>query len=330
MVIFLYGPDGYRLKENVDIIVGSYRKKNKNGMSYYRFDMSDNNSFDDLSNAVKSISFFDEAKLIIVKNLFSAGPDLLAKLSDLINNLGLTSDKKTVVVFVENSKKAELQKANKDMFSFLNAKPNLVREIEYLGGVKLSNWIRSKFKNNGHTVSPAVADLLADIVGSESWALANEINKLSNYLTGKTCHDRSCLLTQEDVELLVSRKEDNSIFDLIDAVGNKNRARAFEMMYRLTNSSQDPHYLLSMLVYHLENLLSVFDPEPSRQGGSYGAGGSAPKYLHPFVAKKAASQARRFSKEELLSKFNYLAELDVASKNGQVDLEDALYNLTLA
>lgn len=330
MIIFLYGADGYRIKENVDTIVNAHRKKYQSGMSYYRFDLGESKNFDELSNAVKSVSFFDEAKLIVVKNLFTAGVDLLDKLSGLVTNLRLTSDKKTVLVFVENIKKAELQKTNKELFSSLNTEPNLVREINYLEGVKLSNWVRSKFKDNGHTVSPAVAGLLVDMIGSESWALVNEVNKLSNYKSWRGTRaqpglHRSGTITEKDVNLFVSQKEDNSIFDLIDAVGNKNKAKAFEMMYRLVNSGQDGHYLLSMLVYHFENLLSVSDLFSRSQAS--GGGSLASKCgLHPFVAKKAMSQAGKFRKEDLLSKFNHLAGLDIASKNGTIDLEDSLYN----
>jgi len=328
MIIFLYGSDGYRIKENVDTIVSAYNKKYKSGMSHYRFDLENGSNLDRLENAVKSVSFFDEAKLIIAKNPFSAGDDFLNKLSSLTNGLKVTTDKKTVLVFVENRTEKELKKTDKDLFAFLTAKPNMVKDINYLRGTKLSNWVKSKFKENGQDVSPAVARLLINLVGSDpaksgdrgvsSWALANEINKISNYSTTNrrlrmASHES---ITEEDVKLLISHKEDDSIFELTDAVGNQNKAKAFEMVYRLTNSGHDPHYLLSMLVYHFENLLSVSD-------------GSTPKHLHPFVARKAASQARKFSKEELLSKFNHLAELDISSKNGQVNLEDALYNFVI-
>src|SRR3989344_6513851 len=70
MIIFLYGSDGYRLKENVDIIVGSYQKKHKSGVNLYRFSIEDGKRYDELDSAPKSVSFFDEAKLIIVKNVF--------------------------------------------------------------------------------------------------------------------------------------------------------------------------------------------------------------------------------------------------------------------
>src|SRR3989338_8779451 len=314
MLIFLYGSDGYRLKENVDIIVGSYQKKHKSGVNLYRFSIEDGRRYDELDSAPKSVSFFDEAKLIIVKNVFDNRTHSQT-FPILIKELGISSDKNTVLLFVENKNKKELQKADKELFSVLDCKDNLVKEIEPLSGVKLSNWVKNKFKENGHDVSPAVASLLISIVGSDSWALANEISKLSNYNIYRSL-DSGWRITEKDVNLLVSRKEDDSIFELTDAVGNQNRAKAFEMMYRLTNSGHDPHYLLSMLAYHFENLLSVSD-------------GSTPKHLHPFVVRKAISQARKFSKEDLLSKFNHLAGLDISSKNGQVNLEDALYNFVI-
>lgn len=342
MIIFLYGSDRYRLKENIDTIVEAYRKKHKNGISYYRFNFNENDAFDaalasrggasDLFSAIQSVSFFDETKLVVVKNLFSAGADFSDKLFALITNLGLTADKKTVVVFVENRKKIELQKADKNLFTILNTKPNLVKEIDYLEGSRLSNWTRIKFKDNGHNVSPAVADLLVDMVGNESWALANEISKISNYLTGKVCQARPvrpCLLMKEDVGMLVSQKENISVFELVDAVGSQNKSKAFEIMYRLVNSGHDGYYLLNMLSYHFENLLSVCDlMEKDKSLSSLLIANKCG--LHPFVAKKAASQARKFNKEDLLARFNCLADLDINSKRGSANLEDSLYNFVIS
>lgn len=344
LIIFLYGPDGYRLKENVDIIVGAYRKKYESGMSYHRFDFTSPTckGVDEVSNAIKSVSFFDEAKLIVVKNALSySGQTTINNLEELLRKFKISEDKKTVLVFVENKSESDLRKVNKDLFALLSSKNNLVRNIEYLNGVKLSNWVRGKFKENGQGISPPVAGLLTGIVGNESWALANEISKLSNYSTASrrfrmASHEYSdATITEKDINLLVGRKEDNNIFDLIDAVGNQNKAKAFEMMYRLINAGHDGYYLLSMLVYHFENLLSVSDlltQDPMFRSRT-------PKHyeivakqcgLHPFVAKKAVSQAQKFQKGDLVAKFNHLAGLDVSSKSGLTNLEDSLYNFVLA
>mgnify|MGYP001590754029 FL=1 len=326
MLIFLYGSDGYRLKESVDVIVDAYRKKHKSGVNFYRFDMEKSGDFDELLNTAKIVSFFDEVKLAVVKNSF-AGKNYSQKIASLIKDMNIGETKDTVLLFAENKSKKELQKSDKDLFEVLNRKNNLIKEIEPLSGIKLSDWVKNKFKENGHSVSPAVVSLLIGMVGNEAWALANEIEKLCNY--GHTEP-----INLDAVNLLVGSKEGglpaqaSKIFDLVDAVGNRTKAGAFEAMYRLVNSGNDPNYILVMLVYHFENLLSVSDF--MKKGGSSSIQLVAKQCgLHPFVARKAVGQAGKFPEGLLLDKFNYLSGLDIASKNGQVNLEDALYNFVI-
>lgn len=323
MLIFLYGSDGYRLKENVDTIVDAYRKKHKSGINLYRFDPELDKNCDGLDSAVKSASFFNEVKLIVIKSAFD-DKIYSQKSISLIKTLKIDAEKNIVLLFVENKSKKELQKADKDLFEVLNRKNNLVKEVEPLNGAQLSNWVKNKFKENGHNVLPAVVSLLIGVVGNESWALANEIEKLCNY--GHTAP-----INSDAVNLLIGGKEGgvSRIFDLTDAVGNRNKSRAFEVMYCLVNSGNDPHYILVMLIYHFENLLSVSDF--IKKGGSSSTHLVAKQCgLHPFVAGKAVNQAGKFPEGLLLDKFNYLTGLDIASKNGQVNLEDALYNFVIS
>lgn len=327
MVIFLYGSDGYRLKESVDTIVNTYHKKHKSGLNLYRFDPEQDKDCYGLDSAVKSASFFNEVKLIVIKNAFD-DKSYSQKSISLIKNMNIDIAKDVVLVFAENKNKKDLQKANKDMFDILDRKNNLVKEVELLNGTKLSDWVKNKFKENGHNVSPAVVSLLIGVVGNETWALANEIEKLCNY--GHTEP-----INLDAVNLLVGSKEGDlpartgKIFDLVDAVGNRTKAGAFEAMYRLINSGNDPNYILAMLVYHFENLLSVSD-FMKKDGSSSIQLVAKQCGIHPFVARKAISQARKFPEGFLLDKFSYLTGLDIASKNGQLILEDALYNFVIS
>ena len=190
MLIFLYGSDGYRLKESVSTVVDSYQKKHKSGVNLYRFDFSSDKNYDNLASAVKSVSFFGEVKLVIVKNIFD-NKIYADNLSDLIKDFNLDRIKDVALVFVEDKTQKDLEKKNSGLFPLLSSKGGLIRNIEYLSGTKLLNWVRVKFEENGHNISSAVANLLIDAVGNpalagkggagDSWALANEINKLRNY-----------------------------------------------------------------------------------------------------------------------------------------------------
>jgi DNA polymerase-3 subunit delta len=311
MIIFLYGIDNYRIRENINIIVDSYRKKYKSGLNLNNFDLDEFktiNDFNTLEMALKSNSFFDEARLIIIKNVFN-NKILISKIIFFINEFQIVSNKKIILLFAEFKGTDDIKKINKELFNVLVSKDNLVKEIMPLSGSKLLSWVKNKFKENNCLISSSAVDYLVKIVGNDSWDLINEINKLCNYKIGG-------IINEKDIDLLIIKKADNNIFDLIDAIGNRNKAKAFELTYRILNSGFDPYYLLNMLVYHFENLLSAFE-------------GVAPRNLHPFVAKKVIFQARNFTKKDLLDKFNQLFNFDIASKDGKINLEDALYNFII-
>lgn len=322
MIIFLYGSDGYRLRENLNIIVSAYTKKYKDAISYYNFDLESGAEFGDISNAIKSVSFFDEARLVVLKNIFSKKRSLTDDVKTLIINYKLVGDKKTVLAFWEHKSELELKQIDKKLFDLLSFKDNLVRKIEPLTGSKLTNWVRSRFKLNGKDASlPAVRHLI-DIVGNDSWALTNEVNKISNY-------SELAKIEEGVVDLLVWQKETNNIFALTDALGNKQKAKAFEAIYLLLNSGNDGHYVLSMIFSHFENLLSVNDALGSNK--HFVSENFAKRYgVHPFVVKKSAGQAKNFDKDSLKVKLNQIADLDIGSKNGEINLEDSLYNFTLS
>ena len=60
MIIFFYGLDGFRLKQNLDKIVEEY-KKQYSGLSYSILDFNELGRLVILEDAVKTVSFFEEA-----------------------------------------------------------------------------------------------------------------------------------------------------------------------------------------------------------------------------------------------------------------------------
>jgi DNA polymerase III delta subunit len=69
MVIFLYGPDTYRLKKYKDYVLEEYHRKHSSGVNLFSFDFSDLNTGSSLEDSIRSSSFFNEHKLVICKNL---------------------------------------------------------------------------------------------------------------------------------------------------------------------------------------------------------------------------------------------------------------------
>ena len=255
MVIFLYGPDSYRLKQNSHIILDNYRKKHPGGV-FFKFDLFGADEIAKVEDAVKSGSLFGGVKLIVLKNVFFNKADS-DRIGDLIRSQNLLKEKDVVLLFFENQ--------------------------------------------------------------DESWALVNEIEKLCNFKTVG-------IIKKEDVTLLGFKKTDLNIFDFVDAIAGKNKSRAYEFLFKEIKNGRDPYYLLTMIAYGFRNLLTVKDL--SDRGMSLD---SVVKktHLHPFVARKAYQSAEKFSLTELRNVYGHLLNMDTGSKEGVINLTDALFTFVL-
>lgn len=318
MVIFLYGQDNYRLKQNSYVVLDNYRKKHPNGV-FLKFDFTDGAEVNKVEDAAKSNSFFGEVRLIILRNVFSQKTDS-GRMGEMIKNRGLLKEKDTILMFLENKDSKELLAKDKILFNLLNEKDSVVRNFEYLQGEKLSKWIKSEVVLRKCSIESAAVAELINLTGNESWALVNEINKLCNFKT-------EGVIKKEDVALLGFKKTDLNIFDFVDAVAGKNKNRAYEILFKEVQSGRDPYYLLTMVVYGFRNLLAVRDL--SGRGMALDAIVKKAR-LHPFVARKTCQSARKFDPEELKSIYRHLLNLDTRYKEGNANLVDSLFNLVLA
>ncbi|KKS14015.1 MAG: polymerase III, delta subunit protein [Candidatus Yanofskybacteria bacterium GW2011_GWA1_41_6] len=336
MVIFLYGPDSYRLKQNSNIVLDNYRKKYPGGV-FFKFDLSNTDETEKVEDAVKSGSLFSDVKLLILKNVFSnkAGSD---RIGELIRAQNILKEKDTVLLIIENQEGKELAK-NRTLFNLLAGKDpaqsnsadrhekgrtlggasNIVRNIEYLEGEKLTKWIKGEFALRKCSIEPDVTKELIAIAGNESWALVNEIDKLCNFSAGG-------VIKKEDVTLLSSKKIDLNIFDFVDAIAGKNKLKAYEILFKEIKNSRDPYYLLTMMVYGFRGLLTVKDL--SDRGMSLDSITKKSR-LHPFVARKTYQSAEKFSLAELKSIYGLLLDLDTRSKEGIANLTDSLFAFVL-
>ena len=285
MTIFLYGQDAYRLKQGLGQVVAGYKKKYPNGLNLFSFDLSDNEQKGRFEDSLKTASLFEEAKLIIARNIF-ASKDSSGWVKKILFEHGIGKNKEIVVAVVEPATQKELEKTNKELFKDLASTSATVRNFEYLDGVKLVNWVRSEFASLNCSIDTVSARTLVGLTGNESWQLANEIQKLANYR-------QKGAITSQDVAALVSGRTELNIFNFVDAIVSKNRAKSYELLYRELKNGRDPHYLLAMMAYGFR------------------------------------SRANKFSLEELRSAFGKLLEMDTLSKNGAINLVDTLFEFVI-
>ncbi|MDO8496567.1 MAG: DNA polymerase III subunit delta [bacterium] len=316
MIIFLYGPDAYRLQQTRQNIIKEYLKKHSSGVNIFHLDLLEIGGLDKLLDTIKSLSFFSEHKLIVTSNAFSK-KTTADEINNMIGIYDIASAPDITLLLTEPSNEKGLVAKNKVLFKLVTDKINVVKIFNPLDGVKLAQWIQQEFKFRNCSIDHDALNKLINTVGNDSWTLVNEIEKLTAYAGARE-------IGIADVNLLVNQSKELNVFDLIDAIGSQNRKKAFELLYSEIKTGRDPYYILTMITYQFRNLLTVKDLE-SR--GLREAEISKKSQLHPFVVRKSIRSP--IDTKVGTKIYGNLLAIDTAFKNGQIDLLDSLYRLVI-
>jgi DNA polymerase-3 subunit delta len=173
----------------------------------------------------------------------------------------------------------------------------------------LLNWVQERVRAKGGQISREATNLLVMLVGNDLRLLDQEIEKLLIYADGRQ-------VTTQDVQVLVSRARETSIFDLVDCVGRRQTDQALNLLHRLLDDGQAPLYLLSMLARQIRILLQIKDLQTQNVSQK---GIARRLSLHPYVVEKGHAQAQNYAMAQLESAHRRLVEADRQIKTGEVE-----------
>ncbi|MBU2634858.1 DNA polymerase III subunit delta [Patescibacteria group bacterium] len=300
MIIFLYGEDTYRMKEKLKEIIERHKKIHKSGLNLKYFD-----DFTNLKDGIRQTSMFKEKKLAVVTNVF-ANPDFK---EEFFQNKKEFLDSEDIILIYEEK---DFNK-NNSLFKFLK-KNTKSQEFKFLTGQGLKAWIKKEFDKYETKIDSLVLERLIKYIGNDLWQMSNEIKKLASFRNKET-------LKAEDIELLVKSKIETDIFKTIDAIADKNKKQALNLLHKHLEKGDSPLYLLSMINYQFRNLLIVKDLIEKHKPYNIILKRSG---LHPFVVKKSYYQSQKFTFQELKKIFQKIFKVDLDIKTGRIQPEIAL------
>lgn len=313
MIAFLFGPDAWRLKTDAQALAAAFRQNGQGITVISSLDLSDSRNLDELERLIRHPSLLRERLAVTVRSACATSQNA-DKLCRLLKDSRIAQDAQTFLIVAEAQEEKELSKHGKHLLDFLKKNAQPVQSYPFMTGTHLTRWITESCRRLGHTIEPAAAQLLISLVGNDSWALTNELAKLSDF----TC---SGTIKTGDVEKLVVAPVDPNIFDFIDALGHKDKVKALGLLYRELAGGRDPYYLLTMITYQFRNLLLVKDLAARDMAAPAIARTAC---LHPFVVRKVFQQAGRFTMADLRRIWHRLFALDIEAKSGAADLPLAL------
>lgn len=299
MIFLLYGDDTYRSWQKLQGFIQKYVGASAGDTDLATLEGA-TLTIADFKNQIHTLPFLAKSRLVVIKNILREGKKEVAEA--IVEELPKLP-KTTVLLFYEAGQPDKRTR----LFQALN-KPKQAQEFAPLVGPALVQQAESLAEQEKITIVPPALQQLLQLTGSDLWRLTQEITKLALYKPGGR-------ITAEDIELLVGGQAELKIFDLTDAFGQRQSAKAQQLL-KLVDQEESSLGLLAMIAGHYRNLLLIADGQ--RQNMPKPIIATAVK-MHPFAFDKAFAQARQYTYDELVTCYHYLLELDLAAKQSIID-----------
>jgi DNA polymerase III subunit delta len=167
-----------------------------------------------------------------------------------------------------------------------------------------SPWVREEAKLKGVRMDSAAMSRLVDTVGNDLSRLSLAVEQLGLY-----AGDRP--VTSDDVDELIADTRERSVFELTDAIGAADRARALAAVASLCDQRESAVGVVVMLARHIRQLSML---HACRAHGVPRSEWNSRIGVPPFVVDKLVAQAKSYSPDALATATQRLANADRALK----------------
>lgn len=294
-VYLLYGDEPF--------LIGSYKKRMREAIS--GDDTMNYNYFEGKGPDVKEIisladtmPFFSERRLILIDSsgFFKSAPD------ELVEYLPQMPDS-TCMIFCESEvdKRNKLYKKVKEL--------GHVAELNKQDSAQLMQWAAGILTKEGKKITRQVMEYFLERTGDDMENIRTELEKLICYTMGRD------VITKEDVDAIGTVHVTNRIFEMVSAIVAGNTRKALDLYEDLLTLKEPPMRILFLIARQFNQLLQV--KELAVQGSDKGTVASKLK-VPPFAAGKLLTQAKAFTREQIVSYVQFCVESEEAVKTGRL------------
>lgn len=299
MLMFLHGPDSFRLHERLETLrQGFVSKYDTNSVSLETLDASSIEA-QTLPSKLLSSGLFTQKRCVVIADVLKLKDKAAEVFISTIPRCG--ADTIVIATSTELPKGDGKDKKAESPLLVLLLKADRVEVFPLMEPTQLSQWVKERVQKLQANIEPAAVHYLVQAVGSDGWRMHGVLEQLAHY-------DKN--ITLQNAELFVSSPLDDNIFHLTDALSERQASAALKVLHDQFANGANPFYILTMLARQLTILIQVK------------AGGEAAKKLHPYVQKKSAQHAQRFSAEQLTKLYGKVVAADAQLKT--TSLEPAL------
>ena len=307
MIYVFLGNEINIIKKKIDSLVDELKIDNIIKYDY------DSVSIDDILNEINYVDLFNEKKLLIVSNFtFKKMKDKEEKaLSSYINHM---NDNVIILKCID-----EKIDTKKELIKLVNDKCKVI-ELKKMDYKTLHEYVTKIFSDNNKRITYNQIKNILGLCENDTDSVLNEVNKLLLYKMD------SDIITDEDIENVISKNSEKEMFKLNDAVMAHNIPNMLESTKTLVSSGVDEVVIIDYLSKHFRTLYQI--KVMSKDTGIQTI--TSRLSLNPFVTKKMLDVVGKFSEEKLLNIIYKLSDADISIKVEGLDKSKVLENFYLS
>lgn len=296
-IYLLYGEERYLRRQYRDRLKGALCQEGDT-MNVHFYEGKDVN-VGEVIDLAETLPFFADRRVIFVENsgLFKSGGEKMAEYLSAPNET-------TFFVFTES----EVDKRSK-LYKTVQS-GGCVVEFAVQDENTLKRWIAGVLKKEGKRIAESTVNFFLQKTGADMDNIYMELEKLICY-----CMERD-VVEASDVEAVCTNRITNHIFDMINAIADRQLQNALKLYYDLLALKEPPMRILFLIARQCNMLLQV--KEMKAKGFDNKAMGSKIG-LPPFVVGKYVTQAGRFRTADLREAVKKCVEAEEAVKTGRMN-----------
>jgi DNA polymerase-3 subunit delta len=309
-----YGPEEFLIKKYIHQIQNLLFKKDFKEMNVDILEAKKNP--DDIIEACQNLPFFSEKRMIIAKEtgFFKKTSkeeekedifDKTQKDKDLLKKFFYQMPSHVCLVFVEKN----VDKRSKALLKGVTDNGMLL-EFALQKPEDLVRWVELEFKKHDIQISREAVSLLVEYCEPDMTYIDSQMQKLITYGNGKgKIHD-------QDIMNICAKAIKIIIFDLIDAISEKNAKKAMVYLDEMIEKKEPIQMIYHMIAKQFRQILNVkiLQEKGIDQKTIIGL-----LNLHPFVAGKLSRYAKGFSMDIIKNAVTESYEMDILNKRTSLD-----------
>ena len=241
----IYGLENYLIDEKIKEIKDKTKVEEDNIITY---DLS-NDSIESVLVEASTVSMFSDKKLILCDNssFLTANKSLSEEELDDLTKYLENSFEDVYLIFIVRDEKVDSRKK----ITKLITKISKVFDCNKIESYKLSNYISDYIRDKGYSISSSTVELIISKVGYELSNIIKELDKMFIYKG----EDKK--ITKEDVEDVITNNLEKNIFELTNAIVNREKDKINTIYNQLIKSGEDPIKLIVTLSNQFRLIIQV-------------------------------------------------------------------------